>query len=342
MNASSLSLPILAREAIDNSIGSTINRCPRLAFYNYALNRSPVKRDYPISFGSAYHVFREELEKLYRADSSKLDELRRLTLFESAFAIATKGWEDPPVEHKKSYLDKTRLRETCLAVFEDSWVPEKENGYYKVISTEAPFQLELPEVWRCSQWTKCDYKWRTIHDHSGRACPKCGAPLERRRFLGRIDQVIEWNGRLWMRDFKTTGRKVDFNKKYNPDHQFTGYTWAAQKLSGRAVDGAIIDIAYNTKTKGPEFYPTIASRSSGDIEHWLEWIHDTFDEWEARIRSGIWPMNTMACDMYGECTFRRACASGSWVAIEEELKAHTVHSVWDPLNPDDEEGLPEG
>lgn len=344
MSSSIITLPIHPREALDNSIAGTMNRCARLAFYNYALDRSPIVRNYPISFGQAYHIYRETLEKLYLSEvlekGGSLGDLAKAMSI-VAFKTATKDWVDPPVEHKKGYLDLTRLRKTCEFSFAN-WLQEKEAGYIKVIATESPFQLELPGVWRCSGWRWCDYLWYQEDSPTPNwMCPNCGRPLETRRFLGKLDQILEWNGRLWIRDFKTTSRKVDFNKKYNPDHQFTGYTWAAQKLSNRSIDGAWIDIIYNTKTKGPESYPTLATRSAGDIEHWLEWIHDSFSEWESRIRSGIWPMNTTECDHFGECTFREACNSGDWFAISTWLEAKTVHSVWDPLNPEDEEGLPE-
>lgn len=340
------SLPILERRALDNSIGGTLGRCARLGFYNYAINRSHVARNYPISFGSAYHLFREHLELLYIKHVLEGEQdfsFAKFGIKSAATSIAIKNWQDPPIEHKKSYLDLKRLKESFDVSFE-SWVFEKEHGLYKVIATESPFSLELPGWWRCSRWTECGFICTDSEEVELDGCYECDSDLERRVFTGKFDQILEWNSRLWVRDFKTTGRKVDFAKKYNPDHQFTGYTWAAMQLSNRAIDGTIVDILYNTKTKGPDQFPAFASRSSGDIEHWLEWIHDKFFEWESRIRSGIWPMQTTECDHYGMCGFREACVLGDWYQIEEWLKDKTVHSVWDPLNPDleVEDALPEG
>ena len=305
-----LSLPVIDREGLDNSILGALGRCNRLAFYNYRLNRASRAVNYPINFGVAYHEYRDVLEKHYMKwclEDKKELEIVRPTLKEISWAMATKDWKDPPIEHKKGYLDLGRLEKTCDEAFL-MWEQEKLQGYYKVLTTETPFDLKLP---------------------SGR------------RFYGRIDQSLLWNNRLWLRDFKTVGRKEDWKEKYNPDHQFTGYVWAAQQLSGRRVEGVIVDIVYNIKTKGPEFHPTLATRTSEDIAHWLEWIEDEYDNWDRACREGTWPMRTTACGDYGGCYFRECCNSGSWASIENWLENKTIYSVWDPMNPDKEEGLPE-
>lgn len=305
-----LSLPMLDRTSLDNSVLSVVGRCPRLAFYNYRLNRATRSVNYPINFGVSYHKFREILDKLYAEwivkEGKELDSCSKM-IFEAAWSVATKGWQDPPLEHKKGYLDLGRLSKTCEQAFE-AWLDEKRRGYYKVIATEVAFELPLP---------------------SGRL------------FTGRLDQILEWNGRLWVRDFKTVGRKDNWKEKYNPDHQFTGYSWAAQQLSDRRVDGTIIDIVYNTKTMGPEFHPTLANRSSNDIAQWLEWVEFESGNWERYCAEDLWPMRTMACGDYGGCFFRECCNLGSWDSIEGWLKERTIHSVWDPMNPEREEGLPE-
>lgn len=340
-----ISLPVFDRPYLDNSIGQSLDRCSRLAFYNYRLNRAGVGRNYPIEFGNAYHTFRDVLEKTYRQTviekGKELDDVAE-KLFEYSWGMAVKGWIDPPLEHKKSYLDKTRLASTCREAF-TNWLSEKRLGAIIVLSTETPFDLELPGWWRCSAWKYCDFAItdEATFDWAETHCPKCGSPLQRRRFAGKIDQFIEWNKRLWFRDWKTTGMNGDFNKRYNPDHQFTGYSWATGVLSRRRPEGGIIEVIYNIKTKGPDFTPVYAARTKDDIDHWLVWIHDVWAEWEMRVRTDRWPMKTQGCEKYGGCFFRDACNTGSWFAIEGWLKQKTVESSWDPLNPDVEVGLPE-
>lgn len=329
-----INLPVLNREYVDNSILSSQSRCSRLAFYNYVINRAAKTENYPINFGVAYHNYREQLERTYiqwvvQESQDFTDSLARL-IHESAFSFSTREWTDPPIEHRKSYLDIGRFSETCEEAFE-AWKDEKKLGYYKVIGTETPFCLPLPRklCHNCFEWSEED------------ECPSCGGTTQVEHFAGKIDQLIEWNRRLWVRDWKTTGMKRDWSKTFNPDHQFTGYVWAANILSGRSVQGVIVDIVYNIKTKGPEFHPTLANRSNNDIEHWLEWVEDELATFRKQMVTGIWPMRTSACNDYGGCFFREACNTGNWAQIEQWLKARTIHSVWDPLNPDREEGLPE-
>ncbi len=304
-----LSLSVHKRRGLDNSVLSTHGRCPRLDLFNYHLCRSHRVRNYPIEYGTGYHTFRETLEQLYNQwvikEERPLDD-NLILLYETAFAVATKEWEDPPLEHKKSYLDLGRLRKACEESFK-MWVDEKKQGYYKIIGSETSFEIPLP---------------------SGRL------------FTGKMDQLLEWNGRLWIRDFKTLGRKEDWKLKFNPDHQFTGYVWAAEQLSGRAVDGVIVDIVYNIKTKGPEFHPVLANRTAEDIENWLEWVEHEYDNRERAIETGVWPMRTSSCNDYAGCFFRTCCSLGSWKAMEEWLLEKTIWSVWDPLEPEREEGLP--
>jgi len=308
-----LSLPVHERRGLDNSVLSTQGRCPRLDLFNYHLCRSTRSTNYPINYGVAYHAFRETLEKLYVQwvikEEKDFDEVVPL-LYTTAFAVATKTWEDPPLEHTKSYLDIGRIRKACEESFR-TWVDEKKQNFYTIIGAETPFELPLP---------------------SGHL------------FTGKMDQLIEWNGRLWVRDFKTVGRKPkggNWKPQFNPDHQFSGYVWAAQQLSGRPVDGVIVEIVYNIKTKGPEFHPTLCSRTKEDLDNWVEWVEFEYDNRKRCIETGVWPMRTTSCGDYNGCYFRECCGLGSWRSMENWLLEKTIWSVWDPLDPDREEGLPE-
>jgi len=308
-----LSLPVFRREKLDNSILSCLNRCPRLCFFNYVLNRASCGKSWPIQYGVAYHKFRETLEKLYFSwcvtDGKDLEEVSSM-IYETSLAMALKDWENPPLEHTKSYLDESRITKACHMGFE-SWKANKISGNMKILHSEMPFELPLP---------------------SGRI------------FCGRMDESIEWNNRLWIGDYKTLGRKPkggNWKGKFNPDHQFSGYVWAGQELSGRRIDGVIVSIVYNVKATGPEFHTALATRTKEDLGHWHEWVEDSYDLYERYFEKDSWPMNTTACDDWGGCFFRNCCNAGQWSAIEQWLLDNTLESHWDPLDPDKEKGLPE-
>lgn len=339
-----LSLPVVDRRSFDNSVLSSLGRCPRLGLFNYRLARATEGENFPINFGVAYHDFREVLETLHAKwvlEEGKALQAVQTLIYQTASSFALREWSDPPLEHKKSYLDAGRALSTFEEAFEN-WLQEKRNGYYKVIARESPFELPLPR-WLCHKcYTWTDPSKAVQLGGAELACPHCEAGLLKiEYFSGIFDQILEWNGRLWIRDFKTVGRRDKWDDKYSPDHQFTGYVWAGQQLSGHAIDGVIVEVVYNIKTQGPEFHPTLANRSKDDIEHWLEWVEMEIANWYRYVNTDTWPMRTTACNDYGGCFFRQPCRSGSWFAIEEWLKERTVFSVWDPLNKEMERGLPE-
>jgi hypothetical protein len=298
------------REVLDSSILSTFSSCPRKAYYQYVINRAPLGDNYAISFGVAYHIFRDVLEIEFQHHESDLRSAS--DCFSIAATKATEGWEDPPVGHKKDWMTYIRLMDTFDEAFRH-WQNEKEQGHSVVLLTEQPFDLELP---------------------SGR------------RMGGRIDQIFENRRKLWIKDFKTTSYMGSgFARRFDPNHQFSCYTWGGQKLSLRPLEGVQVEVAYNTKTKGPEIHTFLSTRSPGHIDQWLASIEDEYDLWELYMsrteERGMmaWPMRTTACDSYGGCYFRDACQKEHPAQIESWLEFNTKHSVWDFMNPDAEEGV---
>lgn len=302
-----VSMPIERTKVCDNSEVGTHQRCPTKGLFQYGMNRAPIGTNYPIQFGVAYHKFREILEVVWLEKPGDLtDRDWARGVFELAWFAAIKGWEDPPLDHKKAYLTESRLSQACTKAF-DNWLHEKQTGRFNVLFTEQAFDLALP---------------------SGR------------RFGGRFDQVLEWNGKLWVRDFKTVSRMgKTYGDQFEPNNQMTGYVWAAKELSGRPVEGVIIDVCYNTKNQGPEFYEFLTTRTPEHIERWIETIETEIVEIDRYYESMTFPMRTQACHDYGGCYFREACRKSSWAMVERWLEEKTTESHWDFMNPEAEEGV---
>jgi hypothetical protein len=289
-------LPVVQPRVFDFSTLSTFNQCPRMAYYRYWLGRDSVEPSFPLTFGSAYHLYREVLEKLYIENGRTDDPKEWEKYHQLAFAVASDGWVDPPLGHKKEFLTVVRLAATCEQAFA-GWKQEKLEGRMVVVATEEAFELQLP---------------------SGIV------------FGGKKDQVVEWNGAAWVRDFKTTsymGRT--YANKFDPNAQITGYVWATMELSGRRVAGAIIETIYNTKTKGPEHHSFLSTRSQFHIDEWMKDIAAAHSEIERAEAQGYFPKRTSSCDMYGGCIFRTCCSMSSPAAREEWLNNHTVERRWD-------------
>lgn len=303
-----IDLPFTERDAYDTSILQTSQRCPRKAEYHYFLNRAPAGRNVPIGFGLAYHKFREVLEKNYitlvRDGDEDLASVAQ-GLYHTALNAALEGYKDPPLEHSKSYLTRGRLELTCEQGFQ-LWMSEKRRGRVKVLEAEQAFELKLPDG---------------------------------HLFTGRFDQIVDDRGKIYLRDFKTTSRMGrNYSKQFTPNDQMTGYTWAARQLSGRKVVGVIIQVVYNTKTKGPEHHTFLSARTDFHIQEWLKNIQMEMSLLDSYVEDRYFPMRTTACGDFGGCYFRDCCSMSSPAMREAWLRSHTIESVWDPRNPDDEEG----
>lgn len=296
------SMPATPPTAYDNSMLDAVKQCPRYAWHRYWLHRSPIEKSYPITFGVAYHRYREvlDLARLQGKDAS--EELHKLALHE---AYKSFGDENPPIGHKHEFLTKHRLTQSCEQGFA-FWAQEPDQGY-EVLEAEQSFQLALPE--------------------SGSL------------YGGRMDWFGKWNGRLWIKDYKTTSRMGrTYAHQFDPRAQFSGYVWACQELSGRSVQGVIVETIYNTKNIGPKHESFLSTRTPFALEEWLEDTEQTIEEIKRYEESGYFPKRTTACMNYGGCYFRNCCTLSNWSSREAWLDNHTEHRVWDFMKASTEEG----
>lgn len=296
-------LPVVAPEAFDFSITNTVGRCPRKAWYQYWLGRRSIQRNYPMDFGSAYHLYRDTLDRVFLQEDTP--EEKWDILHEYALTKALEIYdENPPLEHKKAFLTQVRLIESCEQGF-DVWKDEVLSGRVTLLASEQSFNLVL--------------------DDTGYS------------FGGKIDRLIEQNGQFWVQDYKTTsymGRTYGY--KWDPNAQISGYTWGARELSGRRVMGVIIETIYNTKNKGPEHHNFLSTRSGFHIDEWKRDYVETRHSIERYEAEQYFPKNTAACDDYGGCFFRACCAMSSWAARDEWLNNFTVEDRWDFMKGEDE------
>lgn len=293
------SMPVSPPSAFDNSMLDAHKQCPRFAYYRYWLHRTPVEKSFPITFGVAYHRFREilDLARIHGEDEG-------LTLFEYAVkdALNTFGVDEPPVGHKHQHLTRARLLVTCNQGYE-YWKIEPQQGY-EVLEAEQSFQIPLP---------------------SGEL------------YGGRIDWLGNWNNRLWFKDYKTTSRMgKTYAHQFEPRAQFSGYAWGTAILSGRAVQGAIVETVYNTKNIGPEHHAFLSTRTAEAIEEWIQDTEITIEEVRRHEEEQYFPKRTTACMNFGGCYFRACCSLANWGSREEWLNNHTEYRVWDFMKPSTE------
>lgn len=302
----STTLPVVPKAVLDTSVLQTHQRCPRKAYYQYWLNRSPSGKNYPIGFGLAYHAYREWMERAWIDSGQDLAKDGPVCHSYGVRRAMEVYPDDPPLGHKKEFLTRQRLRDSLEQAY-TLWQTEKRQGIFKVLEVEQGFQLAFPNG---------------------------------RLFGGRMDQILEWNGQLWVRDFKTTSRMgATYAKQFDPNDQMTCYTWGASVLSGRKVQGVIIQVIYNTKTKGPEHHQFITTRSPAHIEEWQQNVEREGRLVDEHTAEEYFPMRTTGCSDFNGCFYRDCCGLSSWKQRDAWLRTHTIESHWDFMNPDDEEGV---
>ncbi len=335
-----VNLPLFSPEPVmDNSTISEYTNCPRKGFYRYGLRRGFPSTNFPIQYGSAYHKYREVVEDLMQERGCTMnDEVHVLAMGE-----AVKDWEDPPIEHKKAYLNLSRLTQ-AIELARKRIEQEQKTGMVKVTRSEDSFDLELP-FYVCERCGHATLDEITTDEWECEVCHgRNEAIFSRARHGGRVDQFILYNNGHYIRDFKTTGRKgKTYEQKFDPNNQIQGYVWSGEKLSGRTFNGAMIETVYNTKTQGPTITQHYVNFSKGQQEQWIasmmmerQMIQTMWSRVE-ELGYLAFPQRTNHCMQYGPCGFLDACRSGSGFEIEEWLKNYTIESHWDFTDPDAEE-----
>lgn len=281
----------------DHTAMNIFKTCDRKYFYRIVLGRVPYKdpNQTVLDFGSAGHKFYETLELAYQ----KCGNVN--TAFGEALKVALAYPIAPPTIRKWEYLDQKKLAETLMSCFEH-WKKEKSLGRFEVLGVEQPLNVGLPDGSITS---------------------------------GRMDQLVKWNGTLWIRDFKFTSKdKEAFQKGTDPNDQATRYIYMGSKLHGRNLEGIIFQCIINepegytekAKAKPTRIESIISQRTSKQLDQWeVEQVH--VNRQLALDRElDIWPMkehNCAWCPYANVC--RRPNEGSQMAALEQGFKL----SPWD-------------
>lgn len=226
--------------------------------------------------------------------------------FKAAFASALSIYTPPPLDSKWSHLTLDRLTLTCKLLYE-FYQKEENSGMVEVKGVEQPFNLALPD----------------------------GTQIG-----GRFDQLFTRNGRLLIRDWKTTTKQTSwFLPSLNPNDQATRYVYAASKLAGWSsenpvkgkVDGiefVVIENQSPTKSdpKHPKLSVNLISKSHHELITWEYEQMFIYKQMELCRNEDVWPMHENNCNW---CDYRSACRQQTDGGIEWELKSNFIVDFWD-------------
>lgn len=284
----------------DHTATSVYDICERKYFYRMVLGRVSRSETYKVvtDFGSMYHKYRQTLEQEYKKHG-EMESAHKVAILH---AIEHKADCDP--NFKFAYLDTTRAITTCKAAFK-IWCDEKRMGRIEVLEIEQPFNVIIED--------------------------------EERNFPigGRKDQIVKWNGKLWIRDFKTTSKDERFyDRQLDPGEQATRYIYGGGKLHGSRIEGIIFDVVFNTKTAGPKFFVKLISKTTYQLETWEREQKFLEKQLEQCRITDIWPMRTHNCSF---CDFADVCRSPNEESMMAKLSQNYALKPWDSTKVEQEE-----
>ena len=152
---------------------------------------------------------------------------------------------------------------------------------------------------------------------------------------GRFDQLIRWNGRTWIRDWKTTSKQLSYFKQgLEPNDQAIRYVYAASCLQhgmdengypNRVIDGVLFTAIYNTKTVVAEIQGVPSSRTLAQVRKWVDEQVFIHKQMAACREADVWPMHEVSCSF---CDYRQVCTQPSEAAMENMLKSAYLLQPW--------------
>ena len=156
--------------------------------------------------------------------------------------------------------------------------------------------------------------------------PETGEPLV---YVGRMDQVVNFAGGVFVEDDKTASSLgASWPKQWDLRSQFTGYAWGCQQ-AGLKTDGVLVRGVSILKTKY-DHMEAVSYRPQWQIDRWysetMDFIEGMVEAWKkGKYRHDL----DHACTDFGGCPLRMVCMSQDesvW------LEQYFEKRVWDPVN----------
>lgn len=173
-------------------------------------------------------------------------------------------------------------------------------------------------------------------------------------YVGRIDKVVEWQGRVWGIEHKTTtsgsarsGFYNSFTNMFSPNSQVDGYLHALHMLYGKKAKGIMIDGALVSNATQEKFMFIPVERQTAMLDAWLFDTHEEIKkiehnnqlllQHESDIEEGkqhpflhAFPKNTNACQHYGSCPMVDICKMVTDPSTHDTPMGYRVEK-WEPF-----------
>lgn len=168
-------------------------------------------------------------------------------------------------------------------------------------------------------------------------------------YIGRLDKIVEWEGRIWVIEHKTTSsyRKAGYFSptwvdSFSPNSQVDGYLHALHMLYGDKAKGVMIDgaLVHKTVHEGFTFIPI--ERAMSQLDAWLwETLYQIrviqndnkhVDQFKDAPFLPAFPKNTGSCiDFNTQCTYMELCKFLANPSARDDVPQGFVEEKWEPF-----------
>ena len=155
-------------------------------------------------------------------------------------------------------------------------------------------------------------------------------------FCGHIDRLCTDPQReIFVHDQKTTGQTLSqyYFKQFNPDIQFSMYTFAGKMVYNVPVKGVVIDAAqiavgFTRYARVPTY------RTDDQLNEWYDEMMLLIEQNKRYAAAKFFPRNTASCNNFGGCQFRDVCSRPHQVReqfLKADFKQKPVDERWNPI-----------
>lgn len=319
--------------------------CPRLYQYIMIDGWTSEGESIHLRFGQELH---SALQNYHKSRAANIDHEGSVHDVIRELIFSTYGWVVDTTTRAGKYKNRASLIGAVihyLDQYEDDPAKTfiKEDGEAAV---ELSFRFELdfgPSVknYKCRACDEATSNGETVSNSCGEPCnfimhPTDGdeIPIQPYVLCGHLDRVVDFNGALFVMDYKTTLSTPGsyYFDQYEPNNQMSLYTLASQVILDSPIKGVIIDAVQMLIE--PPFMRSVRGftyRTEAQLEEWMSDLGWILSQAELYAEQNYWPMNDTACDKFGGCRFRGICSKSPQVR-EQFLKSDFVKGEkWNPL-----------
>lgn len=307
--------------AWDSTSLSSILSCPRRYQYSILLGLQPKSPSYAIAlvFGILFHKGLELYHEAQALGATHQEATRRAIAGVAAL---------PATSTLPTFDDAEELSEAAKADDADDGITARNS------KVRTRYHLFRAIVWYLEHYK--DDPAQTVLLPSGAPAVELSfrLPLELAGvehpiiLCGHIDRVAEFNGSLFVTDYKTTKSLTrQFFDSFQLSHQLTGYTVAGSAILERPVRGAIVD-GVALQVGQVKLGRAPINRSAGQVKEYFQTLSLAAAAAVRYAGDDFWPQNTSACYF---CDYKSICAQPPEVR-ERYLNLHfEKRKSWNPL-----------